>query len=123
MSVFGGFALFIGMAGIYGVMASVVAQRTREIGVRVALGATPGRIAREVLGQAARHLAIGLALGLPVALATSQVFSVLLFEVRPTNAVVYLIVVATLLGAGLAAAWLPARRAARIDPVVALRAE
>ena len=101
----------------------MVAQRTKEIGVRVALGATASRVMREVLGQTGRYLLLGLGIGLPVAMATSRMFAALLFEVRPTDPFVYVIVSAILLVAGLAAALLPARRAARADPLVALRAE
>ncbi|HUF48470.1 MAG TPA: ABC transporter permease [Vicinamibacterales bacterium] len=123
MSIFGAIALFIGAAGVYGVMASTVAERTREIGVRVALGATTGRVTREVLGQTGRYLVVGLAIGLPAAMAISRLFTALFYEVRPTDAFVYVIVTAILLGVGLIAAFLPARRAARVDPIKALRAE
>jgi ABC-type antimicrobial peptide transport system permease subunit len=104
-------------------MASMVAQRTKEIGVRVALGATAGRVTREVLGQTGRYLLVGLVIGLPIAMATSRMFAALLYEVQPTDAFVYVVVSAILLVVGLAAALIPARRAARVDPLVALRAE
>jgi predicted permease len=122
MSAFALFAMVIGGAGIYAVMASVVAQRTREIGVRIALGATTRNIHRDVIGQAGRHLALGLAAGLPAAWWISRGFGALLFQVRPTDLSIYVIVAVILAGIGLFAAVVPARRAARVDPVVSLRA-
>ena len=111
----------IGAAGVYAVMAAFVVQQTREIGVRVALGATPQRIERGVLKLAIRHLAIGLVLGLPVAWWFSRGFSALFFQVTPADASVYLGVTTLLSAVGLLAAWIPARRAARIDPIQTLR--
>jgi ABC-type antimicrobial peptide transport system permease subunit len=122
MSAFAVCAILIGAAGIYAVMASVVAQQTREIGVRVALGATPGNIRRDVLAAALRHLALGLAIGLPIGGWISRGFTSLFFKVTPTDASIYLIVAVTLAGVGLVAAIVPARRAARVDPIVSLRA-
>jgi ABC-type antimicrobial peptide transport system permease subunit len=121
MSAFGLVGMLIGAAGVYAVMASFVAQRTREIGVRVALGATPARIRREVLGQAWRYLLAGLALGLPIAWWLSRGFASLLFQVTPADASVYAGVAALLSAVGFLAAWIPARRAARIDPILSLR--
>jgi len=121
MSSFGIAGLAIGAAGIFAVMASIVAQRTREIGIRVALGATPGAIQRAVLAAAVRHVGIGLAIGLPAAWWCSQAFAALLLRVTPTDIGVY-VGVAVLLGfVGLVAALVPARRAAKVDPVVSLR--
>jgi putative ABC transport system permease protein len=110
-------------AGIYGVMAFVVAQRTREIGVRMALGAEAGRVMRSVLSSASRHLLAGLVVGLAVAWLLSDVFAPLLFRTGPTDPVVYLVVAITLFVPGLLAALLPARRAAQVDPLTALKAE
>jgi putative ABC transport system permease protein len=121
MSSFAVIAILIGAAGIYAVMASVVAQRTREIGVRIALGATAGDIRRGVLAQAAGHLLLGLTVGLLAAWWISRAFGALLFEVRPSDLSVYVIVTLTLLTVGLIAASVPARRAARVDPIVSLR--
>jgi putative ABC transport system permease protein len=121
MSIFGVFALFIGGAGIYGVMASVVAQQTREFGVRVALGATARQIRETVLTQAGRYLLAGLAMGLAGAWWISKIFSSLLFSVHPTDAFVYVVVAVAVLAVGLGAALIPARRAARVDPIVSLR--
>jgi putative ABC transport system permease protein len=121
MSVFGLVGMLIGAAGVYAVMASVVAQRTREIGVRVALGAIAARIERGVLGLACRHLLAGLGLGVPVAWWLSRGFTALLFQVTPADASVYVGVAALVSVVGCLAAWIPARRAARIDPIVSLR--
>ncbi len=122
MSLFAMFAMLIGAAGIYGVMASIVAQRTREIGVRIALGATPGDISGGVLRQAARHLAWGLIVGLPAAWEISRGFGALFFQVRPSDLSIYAIVAVLLAAVALAAGIVPARRAAHVDPVVSLRA-
>jgi ABC-type antimicrobial peptide transport system permease subunit len=102
-------------------MAAFVAQQTREIGVRVALGATPARVQRGVLALAGRHLAVGLAIGLPAAWWLSRGFTALLFQVTPADIVVYLGTAIILTIAGVLAAWIPARRAARIDPILSLR--
>lgn len=121
MSVFGVAGLLIGAAGIFAVMASIVAQQTREIGVRVALGATPAAIERGVLTTAARHVGLGLAIGLPAAWWCSRGFAALLFRVTPTDLGVYA-GVAVLLGfVGIVAALVPARRASKVDPVISLR--
>jgi predicted permease len=122
MSLFALCAMAIGAAGIYGVMASIVAQRTREIGVRIALGATGGDIRRGVLHDVGRHLGAGLALGLPLAWWLSRGFGALFFEIRPSDWSVYLAVAVLLALVAFAAAIVPARRAARVDPVVSLRA-
>lgn len=122
MSSFGLAGLLIGAAGIFAVMASMVAQQTREIGVRVALGATPAVIQRGVLKTAVRHVALGLTVGLPAAWWCSRGFGSLLFQVTPTDVSVYAGVALLLGGVGLAAAVVPARRASKIDPVTSLRA-
>jgi hypothetical protein len=121
MALFGLVGVLIGAAGVYAVMASFVAQQTREIGVRVALGATPARIQRGVLTTAWRHLFVGLALGLPIAWWLSRGLGALLFQVTPADVSVYVSVSAILIGVGLLAAWVPARRAAAIDPIISLR--
>lgn len=121
MSLFGLIAVLIGAAGIYGVMAAVVAQQTREIGVRVALGATPQLIRRNVFGLAGKHLVAGLALGLPIAWWLSRGFAAYLFQVTPADVSVYVGVAALVAVVGAAAALIPARRAARTDPMITLR--
>jgi putative ABC transport system permease protein len=121
MSLFALFAMLIGAAGIYGVMASIVAQRTREIGVRIALGATARDISRGVLRQVARHLALGLVVGLPAAWGISRGFGSLFFQVGPTDPSIYATVAVLLAAVALVAAIVPARRASRVDPIVSLR--
>jgi ABC-type antimicrobial peptide transport system permease subunit len=121
MSGFALFALFIGAAGIYAVMASIVAQQTKEIGVRVALGATTSDLRRSVLARAGRHVIIGLGIGLPAAWFISRGFASLFFQVKPTDASIYLIVAFTIGIVALLAAIVPARRAANVDPVISLR--
>ena len=122
MALFAAIQMLIGAAGIYAVTASVVAQQTREFGVRVALGATARDIRRGVLARAAKHVLLGLAIGLPVAWWISRGFASLFFGVRPTDASVYVLVSALLLSSGLLAAAIPAWRAARVDPIKTLRA-
>jgi predicted permease len=122
MSVFGLAGALIGAAGVYAVMSSFVAQQTREFGVRLALGARPDQIQRGVLTLAGRHVLIGLLIGLPIGWWISRGFAALFFQITPSSPSVYAIVGAVVTAAGVLAAWLPARRAARIDPVVSLRA-
>ncbi len=122
MSVLAFVVIAISTAGIYALMASVVAQQTREIGVRVALGATASDIRRRVFGHAARHVAVGLAAGLPLAWWLSRGFTAFFYNVSPADLSIYVIVAVVLTGVGLVAAFIPARRAARVDPIVSLRA-
>jgi ABC-type antimicrobial peptide transport system permease subunit len=123
---FGAFAA-LGLAlvsvGIYGVIANAVARRTREIGVRMALGATLGDIVRLVVGQGARLIGLGLVLGLLGGLATAKYLASLLRGVSPYDAVSTVAVAALLAVVGVVASWVPARRATKIEPVGALRAE
>jgi ABC-type antimicrobial peptide transport system permease subunit len=123
MSMFGALAVVVGALGVYGVIASVVAQQTRELGIRVALGATTGRIVGDVLAQAGRFVAVGLVLGLPAGWVVSRSIASLLFEVRQTDVATYVIVAGVLTATALLAAWIPARRAARVDPLISLRSE
>jgi ABC-type antimicrobial peptide transport system permease subunit len=116
-------ALLMAAVGTYGVMAYTVARRTREIGVRVALGATSGAVVRQVMGGAARLAAVGVVLGLAGAVALGRSMQAILVETNPTDPAI-LAGAATLLAAvALVAGWVPARRASRVDPVRALRAE
>lgn len=101
----------------------VVLQRTREIGVRMALGATPDRVRREVLGEGLRLASVGLALGFPMAMGLSRFLRGMLFGVGPGDPMTLAAAGAILLAAALLAASVPARRATRVDPIVALRAE
>ena len=109
--------------GLYGIMASAVAQQTRELGVRMALGATAGGLRRRVLGQALGITAVGAAVGLAGAFAGSRLLTSLLFDVQPDDPATLAAVALVLLAVALLAAYLPARRATRIDPATALRAE
>jgi ABC-type antimicrobial peptide transport system permease subunit len=121
LAFFGIVAIVVAAIGIYGLMAYVVAQRRREIGVRVALGAAPAGILRMVLRGATGLMLAGLVIGLAAALLLEQTVRGFLFNPQPHDPVVYAIVAGVLLAAGLAAALGPARRAARVDPLVALR--
>jgi predicted permease len=123
LAFFGIVAIVVASIGIYGLMAYVVAQRRREIGVRVALGAAPAGILRMVLRGAAGLMLSGLAVGLGAALLLEQTVRGFLFNPQPHDPVVYTVVGGVLLVAGLAAALGPARRAARVDPLIALRGE
>jgi predicted permease len=118
--VFSGVALFLAAVGIYGVLAYAVTQRTREFGVRMALGATSDRIFRMIVGHGLKVLGIGLAVGIGAALGLVQLVRSLLYGVAPTDPVVLGVVVLVLAAVVVFACVLPARRAIRIDPVVAL---
>ena len=116
-------ALVIAAIGLYGVMAYWVGQRTREVGIRVAIGARPSDVFRLVMGQGLTLAAIGLALGLAGAFVASRVVANLLFGVSPTDPLVFSAVPALLAAVAALASWVPARRALKVDPLVALRAE
>jgi predicted permease len=120
---FAGVALVLALAGIYGVISYMVVQRTREFGLRLALGACPGNVMREVVGRGILLVAAGLALGMPGALALTRIMSGLLYGVTATDIPTYM-AVSILLGAvAMAACALPARRAMRVDPIASLRHE
>jgi len=116
-------AVVLAAVGLYGIMATAVIQQTRELGVRMALGATSGRLRQMVLGQALWVAGAGAAVGLLGALAGSRLLTSMLFEISPTDPVTLAGGLALLLAVALFAAYLPARRATRIDPAQALRAE
>jgi putative ABC transport system permease protein len=120
---FGFTALALAVVGFYGVMSFSVGQRTREIGVRMALGAQARSVVRLVLGQGGVQLAIGVVLGLAFAVVLSRGLGTMLFGVKPWDPVVFAVVVATLTLSGLTACLIPARRATRVDPIDALRYE
>ncbi len=123
MASFGFVGVLIAALGIFGTMAFVVAQQTRAIGLRTALGASQTRVMRDVFGAALRRVAIGTAIGLAAAWLASGLFVSFVFGIEPTAPSVYVGVAVFLMLIALLAAWIPARRAATVDPVVALRAE
>jgi len=116
-------AAAIAAIGLYGVLAFTVAQRTREIGVRMALGAASSKVLRSVMADAAALVGIGLAIGSPTALVLSRFIGRLLYGITPTDVATYAAAAAVLAAVGVAAAFIPARRASRVDPLVALRYE
>jgi predicted permease len=120
---FAGLALVLAAIGIYGVLAYVVGQRTREIGIRIALGARSGEVVRMVLGQALTLAAVGLGAGLAAAALVTRLLAGLLFEVRPTDPITYTLIAGLLSATVAFAAWRPARRAAMVDPTTALRGD
>jgi predicted lysophospholipase L1 biosynthesis ABC-type transport system permease subunit len=116
-------ALVLGAIGVYGVLSYVVSLRTREIGVRLALGAPPPDVRWMVWSQGVTIASIGVAIGVVLALAAGRVLATLLFEVSPTDPAALASASAALFSVGVIASWWPARRAARLDPAVALREE
>jgi predicted permease len=123
LSGFGLVALLLAAIGLYGIMAAAVSDQTREIGVRMALGATPDRLRRDVLGRALAVAGAGTAVGLACALATSRLITSMLYRVSPTDPIALVGACGILLAVALLAAYIPARRATRIEPALALRAE
>jgi putative ABC transport system permease protein len=123
LGLFGAIALLLATVGIYGVISFSVSRRTREIGVRMALGATPASVRRLVVGESAKLALFGLAAGIPAALLLTRFLSALLFAVTPADPLTFAAVALLLTLVALAAAYIPARRAMRVDPTVALRCE
>lgn len=121
LGVAGAMALILGTVGLYGVIAYSVSQRTGEIGVRMALGAQPRRILAQVVGGGMAIISVGLVLGIGGALVLTRLLSSMLFGVRPEDPLTYVVVVVLLGSVALVACYVPARRATRIDPMVALR--
>src|SRR5687767_13153861 len=116
-------SLVLGVIGIYGVTAYIVTQRTNEIGVRLALGAEPARITKQIVTQGGLVALAGIAIGLLAALAGSRLLASVLYGISPRDPAVFTVTAVTLQVVALAACWIPARRAAKLDPTIALRAE
>jgi putative ABC transport system permease protein len=123
LALFAGIALLLSSVGIYAVLSHVFAQRTRDIGLRMALGATRDQIAWHVLSWGLRMIAIGIALGAAGALACAHLLSSLLYGVRSTDTIAFAVAATILASVALVASYLPARRAMRVDPMAALRYE
>jgi putative ABC transport system permease protein len=123
LAIAAGVALTLGVIGIYGVMSYVVTQRTGEIGVRLALGAQPASVARMVVRQGGLVALAGIAIGLATALAGSRLIESLLYGVSSRDPGVFATTTLTLLAVAVLACWLPARRAARLNPLDALRTD
>jgi len=123
LGVFAALALALSAIGIYGVLSYVVSRRTREIGIRVAIGAGRGHVLRLVLGSGVGLALVGIAVGLAVAASLSRLMSTLLHDVQPGDPATYAVVAALLTSVAIVASLIPAWRATRVDPVRALKAE
>jgi ABC-type antimicrobial peptide transport system permease subunit len=123
LTLFAALALALAAIGVYGVMAYLVSQGTRELGIRLALGAAPRDLLALVIRQGMVVALVGTALGLAGAMLLTRFMRSLLFGVRPSDPLTFVVIAATLTVVALAASYVPARRAARIDPIVSLRSE
>jgi putative ABC transport system permease protein len=123
LGIFAGVALLLAGVGIYGVTSYGVAQRTHEIGIRLALGASSERVLREVVGRGVRLTLVGVAAGIVAAIMMARLAAAVLFAVKPTDPLALALAAAILGGVSVAACVIPARRASRVDPVVALAEE
>jgi predicted permease len=121
LGVISALAMILGAVGLYGVLSYVVAERTREIGVRMALGATAGAVRRLVVSQGARVVLIGTAVGVAAALASTRLLDALLYEVSAVDPAVFVAMAIMMIGIGMLASYVPARRASSVDPIESLR--
>ena len=122
-AIFGVAALLLASAGLYGVMSYSVAQRTQEVGVRMALGARPRNVLGLMLGSSVRLLGLGIVLGVPAAIGLAQVLRGVLYGISATDPATFLVIPLVLAAVAMLASWVPARRATRVDPIIALRTE
>jgi ABC-type antimicrobial peptide transport system permease subunit len=116
-------ALILGAVGLYGVLSYVVAQRTREIGVRMALGATTGVVRRQVVSEGTKVVLVGVGIGVVAALASTRLLGTLLYEVKAVDPLVFAAMSLAMVGIGMLASYMPARRASNVDPIEALRSD
>jgi putative ABC transport system permease protein len=123
LSAFGAVAVSLAAIGLYGVLAFIVAQRRREIGVRMALGAQPRDVIADVMGQGLRLAGLGVVVGIGMALAGTRLLNSMLFATSPTDGVTFAAVAALLVAIAAGASLVPAVRASRVDPLIALRDE
>ena len=123
LSVFAGLALLLACVGIYGVISYVVTQRTHEIGIRMALGAQKHDVLRMILGQGLRPALFGLSIGIVVTLRLTRLLTGLLYGVKPNDPFTFVTVAVILISVALLACYIPARRAANVDPMISLRYE
>jgi hypothetical protein len=116
-------ALILGAVGLYGVLSYVVAERTREIGVHMALGATSGVVRRQVVSQGTKVVLVGVVLGVGAALSSTRLLGTLLYDVRAVDPIVFVAMSLTMIGVGMLASYMPARRASSVDPIESLRSD
>jgi len=121
--IFSSIALLLAAIGIYGVMSHAVQQRSHEIGIRLSLGAGTGDVLRMIVGQGMRLVVIGVAAGIAAAIGLTRFLTGLLFGIKPTDPVTYITVAALLSAVAFIATYIPARRATKVDPIIALRYE
>ena len=123
LGVISALAMILGAVGLYGVLSYVVAERTREIGVRMALGATAGAVRRLVVSQGAKVVVVGTALGAAVALSATRFLKTLLYGVNAIDPIVFVAMSLTMIGIGMLASYVPARRASNVNPIESLRTD
>jgi putative ABC transport system permease protein len=123
LGVVSGLALLLGAIGLYGVLSYVVAERTREIGLRMALGATAGTVRRMVVSQGTRVVLLGVAIGIAGALASTRLLGTLLYDVKPVDPIVFAAMSLMLIVIGMLASYVPAWRASSVNPIHSLRSD